>query len=253
MVDSEDFPYNDREFEAFKKYELNGIDVPVKSVRNGEHAFVDKAMGEPKRIITKMIRVLAPDWNDKGLKKDYLWYLERWEGVDFIGNPINPVNDHIEGYYDEPVVKRTINTKTNMPIKMTRTENNQLVQTEHDKLKVENVRRVYYIPFSKKTLDQILQDTNNWENRDSITYKLKVSPSHTPDDLSYEQFANWDFKTAAAETLKVGGARAHPYVAPEPVIKQKRVKYPELTKDTIRQIPDTEREVQKIEEEIQLD
>ena len=83
-------------------------------------------MGEPKRTITKMIRLLAPDWNDKGLKKDYLWYLERWDGVDFIGNPINPVIDHIEGFYDEPIVKRTINPKTNMPIKMTRTENNQL-------------------------------------------------------------------------------------------------------------------------------
>ena len=251
MVNSEDFLYNDKEYEAYKKYELNGIEVPRKAVGNGEHAFVQNAMGEPKRIITKMIRVLAPDWNDKGLKKDYLWYLERWEGVDFIGNAISPVNDHHEGYYDEPIVKRTINTKTNMPVKMTKMENNQIVQTEHDKLKVENVRRVFYIPFSKKVLDKILEDTNNWENRDSITYKLKVSPSHTDDTFSYEQFANWDFKTAAAESLKVGGAKAHPYVAPVIEVKKRsRVQYPKLNKDTIRQIPDTE--IQKVEEEIEL-
>lgn len=30
MQDKEDFSYNDREFEAYKQYELNGVDVPAK-------------------------------------------------------------------------------------------------------------------------------------------------------------------------------------------------------------------------------
>lgn len=213
MQNKEDFPYNDREFEAFKKYELNEIDVPKKATANGEHAFVEQAMGEPRRIITTMIRTLQPDWNDKGLKKDFLWYLERWEGVDFIGNPINPVLDHVEGYYDEPIVKKTLNPRTNQVVKVTKVVNNQNIQTEYDKLRIEQVRRVYYIPFSKKTLDQILQDTNNWENRDAITYVVKVAPNHEDDTFSYEQFANWDFKEAAQASLKVGGAKANPYVA----------------------------------------
>lgn len=217
MQNPEDFIYNDKEYEAYKKYELNGIDIPAKSVRRGEHLFIQNAMGEPKRIITYMIREMQPDHSTKlKTSKDFLWYLERWEGVDFIGNPISPVNDHIEGWYDEPIVKRTINPKTNLPVKITKTgPNGQIVQTEHDKLKVENIRRVYYIPFTKETLDNILKDTNNWENRDGIKYQLKVSPSHSDDTFSYDQFANWDFKTAAAESLKQGGARANPYVAPE--------------------------------------
>lgn len=244
MQNPEDFIYNDREYEAYKKYENNGIEVPRKSVSNGEHLFIQNAMGEPKRIITKMIRVMQPDYSDKKqTRKDFLWYLERWEGVDFIGNPISPVNDHIEGCYDEPTVKRIINPKTNMPVKMTKTgPNGQIVQTEYDKLKVETVRRVYYIPFSKEKLDEILKETGNWENRDGITYKLKVSPSHTDDTFSYEQFANWDFKTAAAESLKQGGARANPYV---PEIKST------VQKKTV-QLNNNNRQVQQVEESLEL-
>ena len=241
-----DFEYNDKEYEAYKKYEFNGIDIPAKAVRRGEHMFKQSVMGEPRRIITKMVRSLQPDYSEKlQPKRDYLWYLERWEGVDFVGNPINPVNDHIEGYYDEPVVSKIWDKKTNMPVKMSKVVNNQVTFTEHDKLKVENVRRVYYIPFSKETLDRILQETGNWENRESITYKLKVSPSHSPDTFSYDQFANWDFKTAAAESLKIGGPPAHPYIPP---VIEEPVKVPRHYKQYKAELKEreTERAVQEI-------
>jgi hypothetical protein len=125
-----------------------------------------------------------------------LTYNLRLNGLDWLGNPIQAWLEH-EGRCEEPI-KRV-----------------QVKQDEHGKKTPEyffnrETRAKYYIPFSKKAVDDLIEKTGT--DRDSITYYVKFGEypgsraiKSRNNLYNYSQFVNsvWD-KLIELDT-KAGG------------------------------------------------
>jgi hypothetical protein len=95
--------WNDR---SIKAYTDLGLEVP-EHVGRWEKRFlatVDVSKGPIERTITSMVRLKAPDILGQvknktkvAERKEWLYYQERWTGVNFMGVPVNPVAEHVEG------------------------------------------------------------------------------------------------------------------------------------------------------------
>ena len=48
-------------------------------------------------------------------RKKYVYYTKRWEGVDWRGVPVNPVNGHIQGLYTKHFTKLIYGQKGEYP------------------------------------------------------------------------------------------------------------------------------------------
>jgi hypothetical protein len=72
-------------------------------------------------------------------KKEFVYYTEDWSGKNWIGIPIDPFCEHIEGKYREVITKPVLDERTG----------------EH----IDNAfagGSSYYIPFTKKNVDEIV-------------------------------------------------------------------------------------------------
>jgi hypothetical protein len=148
---------------------------------------VDIRKAPVKRTVTKIVRLKAIDWStEKGERKEYLYYYENWEGVNWLGIRIAPVTDHIEGYYYEQLKEAVFDPKTGEPIKYKR----------------KGQREAYYIPFDKKTVDKIIKESTH-SSQESISYIVKFGAEEwdghggrigTRAQFTYDQFTNWSFK-----------------------------------------------------------
>ena len=85
--------WNDNDLNAYQDI---GI-APPEHVCMFEKRFLNRVntTREPiKRTITIMVRLKAPDYSTPNReRKEYVYYRERWTGVDFRNIPVNPV-DH---------------------------------------------------------------------------------------------------------------------------------------------------------------
>ena len=60
-----------------------------------------------------MVRLKAPDWNTKkNERKEFIYYYEDWTGVDWLGIPINPYSEHVEGRFTEAVTRPKLDERT---------------------------------------------------------------------------------------------------------------------------------------------
>ena len=76
-------------------------------------AKVDLRKGPLERTVTTIIRLKAPDWNtEKHERKEFVYYFEDWTGVDWLGIPIDPFSEHIEGRYIEPTYRPKLDERT---------------------------------------------------------------------------------------------------------------------------------------------
>ena len=185
--------YNNHAELAYLKYhkkEGDGWDVP-EHVNRWERKFLEEAdtdKGPIVRTITKIIRQ-----RDR-LGKEWLTWRENWEGVNYLGNPLRTVGDHLEGVYEEVQAVNKINEK------------GKIVGKEP-----KGFKRVFYIPWDKNTLDQILEKANR--HRDEIIYLVKITDTLRDETFSYEQFANLSFQELMGLSRQVGGPRMTPYVS----------------------------------------
>jgi hypothetical protein len=91
--------------------------------------------------------------------KEFIYYEEYWEGKNWLGIPIrNPLAGHIEGKYTEVITKPVLDERTG----------------EHIDNAYADTREVYYIPFSKKNVDEIIANSALTE-RSAIRYIVKFS------------------------------------------------------------------------------
>jgi len=79
---------------------------------------VDVSKGPIGRTVGMMYRLKAPDYlnNPDATKnpprKEFIYYTERWTGLDFRGLPINPVSHEFNGVYTKRYTRPIINERT---------------------------------------------------------------------------------------------------------------------------------------------
>jgi hypothetical protein len=156
---------------------------------------VDTRQGPILRQVTHIIRQKAIDWSsEKRERKEYITYHENWYGVNWLGVKIAPATGHIEGVFEATTKNLELdkNTGQGLYYKMGRRQ------------------QTYYLPFSKKTVDQIIAGHYNdpkdsvryINNKDNIHYIVKFGSEDSPagqmrygqrTEFSYDQFATWTF------------------------------------------------------------
>ena len=190
-----DFNYNNKAQKAYRKH---GFKIPD-DVDRYERRFledVDTRNGPIKRRVYKVLRCRALDPKTEKMA-EYLYYVERWDGKDYLGNDLDPVAEHVEGKYEEVQVHYTVN---------------QRGKPRKSEPQIRGKKWVYYIPFKKSTLDKILKDVE----KDSVEYYVKIGDQkgdqRRDNTFSYDQFANWSYAKCIEASWQPGGPRATPYV-----------------------------------------
>jgi len=154
---------------------------------------VDIRHGPIEREVTRIVRLKAIDHNSpKKERKEYLYWEENWHGKNWLGVPIAPVTGHIEGYYKATTKQLELDTKTGQALRY----------------KKGKPQLTHYIPYSKKTLDKIIEGhysdpgVKYVHSRESIKYIVKFAAEDSPAGqmrydtrgiFSYEQLATWTF------------------------------------------------------------
>jgi hypothetical protein len=170
--------YNSKTIESYKK---NGLDIPD-NLDYQERMFISKVsvnekLGHKIKItVTKIVRIRAPDYSTKRLeRKEFLYYFENWNGKDWVGRKIAPVTDHVEGLYNELEMEPKINDRM-----------------ELTGYKRSGQHTVYYIPFSKEKVDEIIE---NSVGSDKDTIKFLFTDNGLGFEFPYEIFVNLDYQS----------------------------------------------------------
>jgi hypothetical protein len=129
--------YNDRTYQSYIDTGFGDLLSPgstskvahqVNSPRDRILAFLNEAdirKGPVERTVTHMYRLKAIDWNSpKREKKEFIFYEERWNAVNWLGIPLkNPIDGHVEGKYMEVVTTPKLDEKTGEHIDLEEPEN----------------------------------------------------------------------------------------------------------------------------------
>ena len=191
--------WNDNDIKAFTDI---GLAAP-KHLGQFERKFlshVDLTKGPIERTVEHLIRLTAPDYlgntTNKSVpeRKEYVYYRERWEGKDWRGIPLNPV-DHTIGVYTKKFTRPVVNQSTGEISYMT--------------LDPTKAQTIHYIPFSKKKVDEIIESSAH-SDKDTIIYTIKFASEDFPYiqrapsrcQFSYDQFTNWKFEEACKHTTQ---------------------------------------------------
>ncbi len=185
--------YNDRTYQSYIDTGFGDLLSPgstskvahqVNSPRERILKFLNEAdirKGPVERTVTAMYRLKAIDWTSpKHERKEFICYEERWTGVNWLGIPVNPIDGHIEGKYIEVVTTPKLDERTG----------------EHIDNVFGGTRESYYIPWSKKNVDEIIASSAH-STKESIKLIIKFGMEDGPEgfsmttrnQFSYEQFA----------------------------------------------------------------
>jgi hypothetical protein len=110
-------------------------------------------------VYTKTVQIVL-----ENERKEYLYYYENWTGKNWLGIQIALVTDHVEGMYYEQLKELKLDPRTGDALEYVR----------------KGQREAYYIPFSKKTVDDIIAGSMG-SNLQTIKYIVKFAPEDSPD------------------------------------------------------------------------
>jgi hypothetical protein len=176
---------------SIKAYQDIDIEVPETLCR-WEKLFlskVDVSKGPIERSVVSMVRLKAPDYSSKEKvppRKEWIYFMEKWEGKGWNGVPLNPVAEHIEGYWVKQFTKPHFNEQNG--------------EIDYYVLDAGKGQTIYTIPYSKKAVDDIIAKSANTD-KDSIVFTIKFGNEDTPwgphpatrAQFSYEQFSSWSW------------------------------------------------------------
>ena len=182
--------YNNRSYESYVKNGFpDNIPRSVSGPRTRMQQFLNKVdlrKGPLERTVRMIVRLRAPDYSTpKRERKEFVYYFEDWNANDWLGIPIDPFCEHIEGKYVECMTKPILDNRTGKHI------DNAFAGT----------RESYYIPFSKKNVDEIISSSAH-SDKDSIKFIIKFGMEDSPDSFqmstrnqfTYDKFVNWSWE-----------------------------------------------------------
>jgi hypothetical protein len=183
--------YNNRSYESYIR---NGFANNIPHRISGPHdrmqkflSQVDIRKGPIERTVRTIVRIRAPDWNtQKHERKEFVYYTEDWNANNWLGIPITKwgVSEHIEGKYTEVLMRPKLDERTG----------------EHIDNVFAGTRESYYIPWSKKNVDEIIANSAHTD-KSGIRYVVKFGSEDSPDSIamstrnqfSYDMFVwPWD-------------------------------------------------------------
>ena len=152
-----------------------------------------------------MVRLRAPDYltqeKDKSKlpeRKEFIYFQERWEGLDWRSVPLNPVGEHIEGKYDKQFTRPHFSQDTGA--------------IEYYELDTTKAQTIYYIPYSKKAVDDIIAKSVHTDKDKGIVFTIKFGTEDNPfghhqqvatrNQFSYEQFSSWSWTEICKHQFK---------------------------------------------------
>jgi hypothetical protein len=182
--------YNDR---GQKSYTKNGLQIPD-NLNRQERNFLSRASTKQelghkiRREVSKIVRIKARDYSSEKLeRKEFLYYYENWYGVDYRGIKIPSATDHVEGVYQEIEMEPQFNERGEL--------------TGH---KRSGQHQVYYIPFSKSKVDEIIESSIGTD-RDTIKYLFTEGALGY--EFPYEEFVNRSYEELASMLIAPGGPK----------------------------------------------
>ena len=183
--------YNNRSYESYINAGFpDNIPRSVRGPHDRMQQFLNKVdlrKGPIERSVRSIVRLKAPDWSSstkKNERKEFIYYEEYWDAKDWLGIPIDPFDGHIEGRYLEALTKPVLDERTG----------------EHIENALAGNRISYYIPFSKKNVDEIIANGTKTDKY-SIKYTVKFGHEDSTDAMvsssrnqfSYDMFLwPWD-------------------------------------------------------------
>jgi hypothetical protein len=181
--------WNDRSYQSFMNAGFpNNIPHTITGPRERMLRFlsaVDLTKGPLERTVKSMVRLRAQDWSTKKRElREFIYYEEEFNAKNWAGVPLNPVSDHIEGRYTEVLTRPVFDERTGV----------------HTDNAWGGTRMVYYIPFSKQKVDEIIKNSAH-SDKDSIRFIIKFGMEDSPDSFqlttrnqfSYDRFVNWSW------------------------------------------------------------
>jgi len=161
---------------------------------------VDLSKGKIRMKVNAIIRQLAPDWaaNSDGEKRnEFLTGNTSWFGQNWLGEKL--ACEHIEGVYMDQ--QKELFTK--------RDSKTGEVTAHYRKAPP---RETFYVPLTKKKVDEILgehpfgPDSINITNLDQVLFYGKFRYARPPfrsHSFNYEEFTNWTFQQMLDKASKV--------------------------------------------------
>lgn len=181
-------------------YKAKGLSVPQNldwEVKNFLAQY-DPSKGPIEKKVTKIVRVKEIDYNSpKKERKEFIYYYENWDGKDWTGAELPSVGDHVEGFYFEQQTSPVI-------------ERNRVVGQKRT-----GERKTYYIPYSKKTVDEIISKSVGTD-RDTIIFVVK-NDTFRNGQFTYSQFISNTFEGLLKLAMQPGGPMMSP--SPEPEVE----------------------------------
>jgi hypothetical protein len=182
--------FNNRSYESYVSQGFaDGIPRSITGPRTRREQFLNKVdlrKGEIERTVRMIVRLRAPDYSTpKHERKEFVHYTEDWNANDWLGIPIDPFQEHVEGKYTEVMMKPKLDERSG----------------EHVDNVFAGTRESYYIPFSKKNVDEIIANSAK-SNKDSIKFYVKFGMEDSPDSFqvstrnlfSYDRFVNFSWE-----------------------------------------------------------
>jgi hypothetical protein len=167
--------YNNRSYESYVK---NGFADNIPRAIVGPHdrmqqflSQVDLRKGPIERTVRSIVRLRAIDWNTKkNERKEFIYYEEYWDAKNWLGIPITKwrPDGHIEGRYTEVMMKPKLDERTG----------------EHIDNVFAGTRQTYYIPFTKKNVDEIIANSAH-SDKFGIKYTVKFGSEDSPDAMDF--------------------------------------------------------------------
>jgi len=197
--------FNNRSIESFTKNGFaDAIPRSVYGPRDRMQKFlslVDLRKGPLESTVRMIVRLKAPDWNTKkNERKEFIYYFEDWSGVDWLGIPIDPFSEHIEGRFLEAVFKPKLDERTG----------------EHIANVFAGTRESYYIPFSKMNVDEIIANSAHtdkhsirfvvkWVHEDSTDFMVQSMRNQFSYDMflwEWDKLTEWEYWPIDALTTR---------------------------------------------------